>query len=177
VKIEYKTADILAAPERIVVQGCNAKGVMGKGLAKQIRDRHPVVFETYRREYETRGLPLGSIVWVADGPHRVFANAITQDDYRRDPREPAIHADYVAIAQVVDYLDAIAMLSLKETFHADIFETTGVRFDEPVERIALPLIGAGLAGGSWKMISSIIETRSKNFTPVVYLLDGQIPTT
>jgi hypothetical protein len=37
------------------------------------------------------------------------------------------------------------------------------------------LIGSGLAGGKWARISSIIETESKNFTPVVYLLDGVIP--
>ena len=36
--------------------------------------------------------------------------------------------------------------------------------------IALPQIGAGLGGGSWEVISAIIESDAKIYTPVVYIL-------
>ncbi|RYD53974.1 MAG: hypothetical protein EOP83_22665 [Verrucomicrobiaceae bacterium] len=183
-KIEYVTGNILDAPERIVVQGCNAQGVMGKGLAKSIRDRHPIVFEEYRRAYEerpdkSRGLPMGSIIWVAPDEHRVFANAITQDHYRQDPDEPVVHADYGAIAYVVEELDNLAASSQNEKFRCRSTHalTNGVMINSLINLIAFPLIGAGLAGGSWSRIAGIIESGSKHFTPVVYLLDGKIPTT
>ena len=36
--------------------------------------------------------------------------------------------------------------------------------------VAMPKIGAGLANGDWKTISSIIEEESKYFQPVAYEL-------
>ena len=36
--------------------------------------------------------------------------------------------------------------------------------------IAMPLIGAGLGGGDWNVISEIIEEESLKFQPVVYEL-------
>lgn len=188
-KIEYKTGNLLDAEERVVVQGCNAQGVMGKGLAKEVKERMPHVFLTYREAYETRddtsrGLPLGTIVWAKDGdPDRldqgkVVANAITQDQYRQDPNEPTVHADYEAIRSVVRSLDDLAVVSQNEKFcHRSTYATTGVPLTN-ITRIGFPLIGAGLAGGSWRRIAEIIEEEAKSFTPVVYLLEGQtVPTT
>ncbi len=148
-KIEYVTGDLLQSPELFILQGCNAQGVMGSGVAKAIRDRYPEVFNQYRAEYDERGLRLGQTIWVNCDPH-VVINAITQEFYGRE--EGRRYADYDAIETAIQEIDSL-MVGLDS-------------------RVAMPLIGAGLAQGSWAVISDIIETNSKNFQPVVYLIDG-----
>jgi len=39
------------------------------------------------------------------------------------------------------------------------------------ETIAMPKIGAGLAGGDWNVIESIIESELKTVQPIVFTLD------
>lgn len=34
-KIIYKQGDLLSCPERVILHGCNAQGVMGSGIAAQ----------------------------------------------------------------------------------------------------------------------------------------------
>jgi O-acetyl-ADP-ribose deacetylase (regulator of RNase III) len=41
--------------------------------------------------------------------------------------------------------------------------------------VAFPLIGTGLGGGRWDVISAIIEANAKDFQPIVYSLDGVVP--
>ena len=45
--IEYIKGNILNATEGIIVQQVNCMGVMGAGLAKQIRDKWPSVYNRY----------------------------------------------------------------------------------------------------------------------------------
>ena len=42
--------------------------------------------------------------------------------------------------------------------------------------VAFPLIGSGLGGGSWKKISGIIQDVFTDIVPVVYTIDGIVPT-
>ena len=44
--IKYIKGDILNVTEGIIVQQVNCFGVMGAGLAKQIRDKWPSVYDT-----------------------------------------------------------------------------------------------------------------------------------
>lgn len=154
--IEYITGNILDGEEEFLVQGCNAQGVMGSGLAKVLRDTYPEVFREYRKAYIDGGnyLELGDIVWVDVGD-RMVLNAITQENFGRNSK--IVYASYDAIETVIKTIDA----------------EVG---DESIPRVAFPLIGCGLANGSWKIVSTIIEDYSTRFQPVVYLLDGVIPT-
>jgi O-acetyl-ADP-ribose deacetylase (regulator of RNase III) len=163
-QIEYKTGDLLEASEPVIVHGCNAQGAMRSGVAKVIRAKYPGAYEAYEARHKTRGLRLGDVIWADCGPH-IVANAITQEYYGRDGRR---YADYDAIEK--------AFTSINETALATQ-SYSGPRTPPPpkITAVALPLIGAGLAGGSWKTISEIIEHCSTNFQPVVYLIDGKIP--
>lgn len=157
-EIEYREGDILEGDEEYVVQGCNAQGVMGSGLAKLIRDRYPRVFTEYRKEYEKNGLPLGSSVWV-DVSDRIIINAITQEFYGRNPH--VLYACYDAIRLAVRGINRTVA-----EYHQD---------DPEPARVAFPLIGCGLANGKWSIVSKIIEEEADAFQPVVYLLDGKPP--
>lgn len=153
-KIRYVNDDLMSHPGRFILQGCNAQGVMGSGVAKLIRDAYPRNFTIYRKEYEANGLPLGSVV-VADCGRFVFLNGITQEFYGRDGK---LYANYDAIDTVFSRCNE---LMRNEIGTNDVSS-------KPIE-IAMPLIGAGLAGGDWKKISALLEARSFHFQPVVYI--------
>jgi O-acetyl-ADP-ribose deacetylase (regulator of RNase III) len=158
VRIDYVTGDLLEAAEPVFIHGCNAQGVQHSGIAGLIRAKWPEVYTGYRAFYDAHresGL-LGRIAWVTietdTGPRRI-GNAFTQETYGRDGIR---YCSYDAIARVMAGLNAYAE-------------------EMQVDRIAMPLIGAGLAGGSWRVISAIIESEARAYRPIVYLLDGLMP--
>jgi O-acetyl-ADP-ribose deacetylase (regulator of RNase III) len=156
VEIEYVTGDILQGSEEYLLHSCNSRGIQGSGIAKLLRDTYPENYRQYRRVYEKQNnsLDLGQCIWVDVGP-RVIINGIGQENFGRDPN--MVYVSYDAIQKIIQTID----------------DELGDEQD-PI-RVAMPLIGAGLGGGSWKIISEIIEDYSTGFIPVVYLLDGVIP--
>jgi len=128
--------------DAIIVHGCNAQGVMGGGFALQVKNKYPKAYEGYReflRRCETdfdmvrTEQALGGVMTVGVGKNLHIANAITQDKFGTNSR----HANYEAIA------------------HA--FELIALASDKLMLPIHYPMIGAGLAGGNWNIISTIIE--------------------
>lgn len=139
-----------------ILHGCNASGVaFASGVAGHIRKTFPYAYEAYINA--PKPLQMGSIIKATDplekGP--LILNGITQNKYGTD--KSIVYADYDAIRKVIHKANEIL-------FWADL-----------TDNLSMPLIGAGLANGSWKIISEIIEECSETFTPNVYLIDGIIP--
>lgn len=170
-KIEYDNGDLMQAPELFSIQGCNAQGAMGSGVAKLWRDHDENVFTTYRKVYEESGLKLGQVVPVATRhPTRaneevILFNAITQEFYGGD--KSIRYASYDGIDR------AITEINDQMVVIAGIMAANGNAIGLP--RVSLPLIGAGLANGRWPIIAAIIEANSFDFQPVVYLRGASIP--
>lgn len=163
-KIIYKTGDALKGPERFTCHGCNSRGVMGSGIAAQVRKDYPPAYRVYREAFVTladpsQGLRLGSTTHVLCTDGRTIINAVTQADFGRDPNR--VYVSYEAFPPVLRSI-------------SNIVAAAGYGPEEPV---AFPLIGAGLANGSWTRIAELIETHSQGFQPVVYLFDGKMPVT
>jgi len=118
----------------VIIHGCNCQCQMGKGIALTIRKQFP---EVYKADCSTeKGVreKLGtySSARVQEGDHEfTIVNAYTQFHWRGG----GVKADYEAIRAV--------MKRIKNDFSGS--------------RIGYPLIGAGLAGGDWSVISEIIE--------------------
>jgi O-acetyl-ADP-ribose deacetylase (regulator of RNase III) len=146
--IRYIKGDLLTSDLKIIAHGCNTHGIMGSGIALQIRERWPNVYQAYRQLYQEQGLQLGTIQPVATPDSRIVVNCMTQPAFGRDGGR---YADYDAIAQCVHALNQVAM-------------------DHGVSEIGLPKIGAGLGGGDWTVIEGLIERNSKNFLPIVYVI-------
>lgn len=153
-KIIYKPGDLLVGPERCICHGCNAQKKMRSGVAAIIREKYPKAYDDYVKYAEEVGLKVGNII-VSDNQDRIIINAITQQFYGRDPN--TVYVSYDGMRSCIQKINQYA----KENGIADV---------------AMPLIGAGLANGSWKVISQIIEDESVDFQPIVYLIDGVIPT-
>lgn len=156
-KIDYRKGDLFSTEITTIVHGCNAQGVMGSGVAKIIRDKYPKAYERYRSEYELHNhLKLGDIIPVPCGNRdndpknfKIIVNAITQDFFGRDNQR------YVSYDAVADAMNKINVM----------FQIYGI------SEIAMPQIGAGLGGGDWNVIASIIESELTQVQPIVYILE------
>jgi len=129
--IHHLQGNVLQSSAAIIAHGCNCRGSFGAGVALQIALQWPMVKEAYRSKFlSTEGWRLGDVQFVYTGSV-IIANCATQENYGRK----GTHADYDAIRT--------CMIKLKD-FAAG-------------RSIALPKIGAGLAGGDWNRIEAILQ--------------------
>ena len=135
------------AKHHYIVHGCNAQGVMGSGIAKTIKERFPKVFAQYQDQHGFGGLELGSIIPVqvcTDGDASVtIVNAITQENYGRDSSKR--YVSYLAIQKAFRKVRNLQV------------QRAGSQFAPDDGMIHYPLIGAGLGGGDWSIISATID--------------------
>ena len=119
---------------RAFAHGCNCQGSMGAGIAKTFRAKYPEMYEEYRRrcKADPREFNLGDCwLWKADDQPWVF-NLGTQEGIWR------ARASYEAIEEALG----------KMRTQADA---------EDVASIAIPRIGVGYGGLSWKKVRMIVE--------------------
>lgn len=155
-----KIGNVLDIPHGVIVHGCNSHGVMGSGIAKKIRERHSEVFDVYYEEY-TKGviagrpcLQLGSYTYCLISPTHVIVNAVTQQNFGRNPG--IVYVDYDALAL------AFKMMTTSDSDIRKIGLMYGIHF---------PLIGCGLANGEWDIVSSLIDQNvSDEFEKTVWML-------
>lgn len=143
-KIKYIWGDLMDAPQKIIVHGCNMQGVMGSGVALAVKNNYPEAYNIYRNN--SRHL---SDIGHYEYSDRIVVNAITQENYGRTGER---FVNYDALAIIMNKLNS--------------------KYKDE-EEIAMPLIGASLGGGNWDIISTIIETELTNIQPYVYIYDEQ----
>lgn len=118
----------------VIIHGCNCQNAMGAGIAKTIKQVFPEAYAADQATEKGSRDKLGTFSYarVASLKYElVIVNAYTQFHWKGK----GLKADYDAIKRV--------MKSIKSEF-------SGMR-------IGYPLIGAGLAGGDWSVISAIID--------------------
>ena len=83
--IEFKHGDILTSTADIICQQVNCKGVMGSGLAKQIRAKYPQVYTKYKELIDTFNHTgerfLGQMQLVEGDKGKWIANCFGQESY------------------------------------------------------------------------------------------------
>lgn len=144
-KIQYVKGDLFMTDATHILHGCNAQGVMGSGIARIIRDTYPYAYKCYTERHQIQPWKLGEIQ-VVQCRDRIIINAITQQFYGKDGIR---YVSYDAVAN--------AMKNVEENLY-------GIT-------LAMPMIGAGLGGGDWKVIEAIIESELKTVKPIVYYLE------
>lgn len=144
--------DIFESDADAILHQVNCQGVMGAGLAKQVKERFPVVFKYYkslcdedkraRKELGFSRSPLlGRIQiihkqdYLIGDPNidpQVIVNLFAQDRYGKDK----CHTDYGALKQ--------CLIEVNKRFAG--------------KKVAIPYrMGCGLGGGDWNVVSKIIE--------------------
>lgn len=129
--IHYVKGNLLDSNCDYICHQVNCQGVMGSGIARQIRERWPVVYLNYKMLCEDikPELLIGKIQ-ITD---RVI-NIFSQDNYGYDGRR---YTSY----------DAFVEALLKFRNHIPVGSTIGFPKN----------IGCGLGGGNWQIISAMIE--------------------
>lgn len=137
--IIHHKGDLLKSDCNVIVHQVNCQGVMGSGIAKQIKETYPSVFEQYRKRYLSNGAKLGEIDICNVGGDRMVVNLYSQDKYL--PRGVR-HTNYEA------FKDGLTELKKSISYwgSTNLF------------KIGFPYrIGCGLGGGDWKIVRRLIE--------------------
>lgn len=151
--IKYTKADLFTTGADIIAHGCNCVGGFGSGVAGQMARKYPMTRTHYLHKFETEGWRLGDVQFVTVEnvnvwTNRYVANCATQKEYY--PRD-RVHADYEAIRKCMQQVHDFAKMH-------DL-------------TVAIPKIGAGLAGGDWKIIEQILESVFHDYNVAVYHLE------
>ena len=144
--LEYRKGNIFTFGEQYIAHGCNCFNSMGAGIAAQVAKMYPqaMLADTFTERGDKR--KLGSYTFwsgpdiMTPGNTVTIINAYTQYKYTRHE----VDVDYGAV-------------------HSCFFE---IQRDFPEGVIALPKIGAGLAGGDWRIIESILKEVSDTYDRV-----------
>lgn len=138
----------------LIIHGCNCFCKMGNGIALDIKKEFPEAYQVDQETYPGDKTKLGSYTSaISDIPsgELIIVNAYTQYTYKRNEsaKDPKMaNKRYNAITQ--------CMKKIKQDFSG--------------KKIGMPMIGAGLAGGDWKIIKDIIQKELEGVdVTIVYL--------
>lgn len=123
----------------VVVHQVNLAGVMGAGIALQIKRQYPDVFREYQTALERGELVLGGVQFVTVGPRQWVANLAGQRGFGLSARQ----TDYAALRMGLHTVAAFA----RQTLHGDLGCRVGIPYG----------IGCGLGGGEWSVVREIIR--------------------
>jgi O-acetyl-ADP-ribose deacetylase (regulator of RNase III) len=152
--IEFVRGDLFANRfgARALAHGCNCQGSMGAGIATGFRDRYPEMYEEFRRRCKAkpREFNLGDAwLWKADDQPWVFNLGTQEGVWRARASYEAIEAALVSMRQQAD--------------------------GEGITSIALPRIGTGYGGLSWKKVRAIIERILADWAGSLYVYEEYQP--
>lgn len=145
--VKYQQGDLFKAEEELLAHGVNCKGAFGSGVAAGMTINYPETRTQHFYKHKSEGWKLGDVQFVSS-KDKTIANCATQDNFL--PRG-VCHADYNAIK--------VCMTKVKE--YAKLRNL----------RIAIPKIGAGLAGGDWELIELILNDVFLDYDCTVYYLE------
>lgn len=138
--IRIMHGDILESEAEAIVIPVNCVGVMGAGLAKQLRDRYPHVYADYRAECSEGNMEVGQINVAYFEPAVVYFP--TKDHWRNKSK--------------LEWIEQ-GMNGLEDAIRESKWKS-----------IALPALGCGLGGLNWSSVLPLIEKVTNKFPKVLF---------
>ncbi|MBO9122212.1 MULTISPECIES: macro domain-containing protein [unclassified Rhizobium] len=132
----YRRTDLFSSPAQTLVNTVNCVGVMGKGIAKEFKEREPDMFAAYKRICDQKLLSPGKL-WLWRGPNYMTLNFPTKMHWRGPSK--------------LEWIEA----GLKK--FVSTFERTGIK------EISFPRLGCGNGGLDWDEVRPLME---KYLTPL-----------
>lgn len=134
-----------------IMHGCNAQGVMGSGIAKQIKVKYPEAYTAYKQL--CNAMPKDQLVGrycIANiGNEISVINAITQENYGTDGKR---YTSYDAVSEVCNELSQ--------------------QFSGEKIIIAIPKLFASDRGGAcWKVVKQLIKSEFKDKEIILYIVE------
>lgn len=147
--------DMFKSGAQILVNPVNCVGVMGKGLAKQFRDKFPDLYEHYKSQCKTGILKPGySALYRDTKTEQWIANIATENHWKDGAKEKWI------VESIRNLRDDIERSH--NYFHPNRFQS-----------VAIPRVGCGLGGLNWNNIRPLIIKELKGCDFDVWL-DGEL---
>lgn len=147
IKVVY--GDLMQATEDIIVHQVNCKGVMGSGVAKQIKANFPEVFNEYRGHAQSHDSDelLGTAQFVfSPSKNKIIANVFGQDSFGASRRRTFESALIWGLIKVKEFAEDNNM------------------------SVAMPYnIGCALGGGDWNTVYEGIQAVFSDFDRDVVL--------
>lgn len=145
--VKYIDGNIFDCIENIIVHQTNCQGVMGHGIALQVKERYYEVFEAYKLHCdvaENKQDLLGTVLFLDTYDNKIIANIFGQLNYGE-----GLQTNYGKLAKGLD----------------DIAEYA----KENNLSVAIPYkIGCGLAHGNWEVVKELIESIFADVECTVY---------
>lgn len=153
--INHIKGDIFQSNADVILHQVNCQGVMGSGVAKQVREKYPWVFAEYKRLCDdAKRLPngtkslLGVTQFVFINETQVIGNLFAQDRFGYDGK---CYSDYTALRKCLMYVKK--------------------KFGD--KKIAIPyLMACHRGGGNWDTVREIIEDTLEGCDITLYEYNG-----
>ena len=162
--VHFEVGNLLDAPVDYICHQVNCQGRMGSGIAKQIRNRWPIVYDSYKEwcnywdsqatMHGPQGpdLMLGHIIMCHVSQEQTVINMAAQLSYGYDGRR---------------YTSYDAFWSCLGEIKACVPKGSAIGF--PYK------IGCGLGGANWKVIEKMIEeVLGFDYNVYIYMLEEEL---
>ncbi len=146
--ISYVSGNLLDADTDAIVNPCNTVGVMGAGLAKQIKDRFPECVSLYESACKAGKLTVGTVLItptsMVTSPYWVV-HLPTKQHWRNDSKIEFVESGLKAlVAELTNRIE--------------------------IATVAIPALGCGLGGLPWSQVKSVMELQLSLLDEVEFLV-------
>lgn len=153
--IKIVKGDLLTVNKGLICHQVNCQGVMGSGVAKQIKEKYPQAFKEYKQTIndhlkgeDLRRTLLGRVNGVKVGNNLYIANMFGQFDYGYDGK---VYTDTEALYNCFKIVRGVA------------------------ERVELPvhmpyMIGCFRGGADWKEVEDLLLTAFEDYEVTLFKL-------
>lgn len=145
--VEYKKGDILKEETEAVVNTVNTKGVMGKGIALQFKERFPENYKQYKKACEAGKVETGKVFVTESGlllNPRYIINFPTKEHWKNPSKMEYIHEGLNDLVRIIKEKD--------------------------IRSIAIPPLGCGNGGLDWNEVKPAIEKALSNISKLQIVL-------
>ena len=151
--IKIINGNLFDSKANIICHQCNCQGVMGSGVAAEVKRRFPDVFNAYRKDYEDGKLQLGYVCFATAKQDQIIANMCGQDKFGYDG---SVYTKYDKLQECFDNVVNYAM-----------------REYDKAPTIAFPyLMSCHRGGGDWNIVYKMIENTFKDFDVEIWRLQN-----
>lgn len=148
--VQYISDDLFNTDAELILHGVNAQGRFASGIAKQMKEKFPIVAMRYFDRHKDQGWKIGDTQFNYIGD-RIIVNACSQQYYGYDGQQ---YVSYLALYKIFTDVFSFAVHS-------------------GIKKIAMPKIGAGLGGGDWSVIEGILIKCLSTRDIEVYIYTGE----
>lgn len=139
--VVIKEGNVFDSDAKIICHQVNCQGVMGSGVAKEVRERYPEVYAQYKylcdinKDYPAGLLGKAQIISADNALSRYIANCFGQDKYGYDG------AQYTSVGALMEAFVYVAEIARKNHL-----------------KVAMPYkIGCVRGGADWETVKKIID--------------------